>query len=355
MSNQIQIPAYWRSSLHHIDEALSDVRRGQVARLGLSAGNRPIYSISYGEKMDFRKEANYNSACGAKDLSAYARKDNDTRPVLLIIGGIHGGELEGIAAVLNLIRLLETGEDLRGERHDGITTTFEQFRLVVVPCMNPDGRDRIPVDTFVGMPLEKMRFHIQGAWKDGTLCGWPHCKAVHPIVPHVSHLGGYFNDDGINMMHDNFFAPMAVETKLLMELADNEAADATVLLHGGANTVNHILPLHYAPAPILELQNKFLDRLYDACIAKKLKFLRLYNDLAASPGYPPPSFNLTSALHHLTGGLSMTYECNMALDAPGERFSYSEMLDSHFVLFEQLMRFVQDIYPLAARLANETR
>ncbi|MBO9609852.1 MAG: hypothetical protein J7639_28100 [Paenibacillaceae bacterium] len=348
MTNQTLIPDYWKSSLKHIDDVLSAASRGQVTRLGMSAGNRPIHSIGYGEKEDFRRRANYNSACGAKDLSAYAQKDRHSRPVLLIVGGIHGGELEGIAAMLNLIHLLETGEDLRGERHDGITRLFGQFRLVVVPCMNPDGRARIPADTFVGMPLEQMRYHIQGTWKDGTLCGWPQCKAVHPIAPQVSHLGGYFNDDGINLMHDNFFAPMAAETKLLMELADSEAADATVLLHGGANTVNHILPLHYAPAYILELQNKFLDQLYDACLAKELKFWRLYSELAASPGYPPPSFNLTSALHHLTGGLSMTYECNMSLDAPGERFSYAEMLDSHLVLFEQLMRFMQENSPLGA-------
>lgn len=34
---------------------------------------------------------------------------------MLITAGIHGGEMESIAAVLNLLGLMETGVDLKGE------------------------------------------------------------------------------------------------------------------------------------------------------------------------------------------------------------------------------------------------
>jgi hypothetical protein len=279
-------------------------------------------------------------------LSAYAQKNKDTKPVLLIVGGIHGGELEGIVAVLNLIHVLETGADYRGVRHDYITAVKDQFRWLLIPCMNPDGRARISIDTFVGLSTEDFRYYMQGTWKDGTLCDWPACKEIHPILEASSFLGAYFNDNGINMMHDNFFSPMANETQLLLELAEREAVDATVLLHGGANTVNHILPLHYATGRILDLQNQFIEQLTNAKTAQNLKFWPMYNNLTLSPVDAPPSFNFTSALHHVSGGMSMTYECNMGLEAPGEKFTYEEMINSHFVLFEQLTKFIADNYPL---------
>ncbi|MGO4268684.1 hypothetical protein AB4Z22_02380, partial [Paenibacillus sp. TAF58] len=54
---------------------------------------------------------------------------------------------------------------------------------------------------------------------------------------------------------------------------------------------------------------------------------------------PNPSFNLTAAIHHVCGGMSMTFESNMGLDAPGVKLTPNEILDSHFVLFEEMFRF----------------
>lgn len=71
----------------------------------------------------------------------------------------------------------------------------------------------------------------QGTRKDGSLYGWPGAKAVHPMRGDVGILGAYFNDDGINPMHDEFFAPMAEETKAIVQVARQEAPDITVSLH----------------------------------------------------------------------------------------------------------------------------
>jgi hypothetical protein len=54
---------------------------------------------------------------------------------------------------------------------------------------------------------------------------------------------------------------------------------------------------------------------------------------------PYPSFNMTTAIHHACGGMSLTFESNMGLDAPGVKLSPDEILDSHFILFEQMFRF----------------
>jgi len=58
-------------------------------------------------------------------------------PVVLIIAGIHAGEVEGKEAVLMLVR------DLLDGRHGDV---LSRVTVVVVPLFNPDGNDRISPD-----------------------------------------------------------------------------------------------------------------------------------------------------------------------------------------------------------------
>ncbi len=55
-------------------------------------------------------------------------------PVVLVINGIHAGEVEGKEASMMLVR------DLLAGRHQGL---LEKITLVVVPLFNPDGNDRL--------------------------------------------------------------------------------------------------------------------------------------------------------------------------------------------------------------------
>ena len=56
------------------------------------------------------------------------------------------------------------------------------------------------------------------------------------------HLGAYYNDDGVNIMVDNVFAPMAQETKMLLQLAEQEMPSLTLHLHGGDNCHGMLMP-----------------------------------------------------------------------------------------------------------------
>lgn len=58
-------------------------------------------------------------------------------PVVLIINGIHSGEVEGKEASMMLVR------DLLDGRHEGL---LEHATVLVVPLFNPDGNDRISPD-----------------------------------------------------------------------------------------------------------------------------------------------------------------------------------------------------------------
>ena len=57
----------------------------------------------------------------------------------------------------------------------------------------------------------------------------------------------------------------------------------------------------------------------------------------AAEGTPPPSFNLTSALHHVSGAVSSTYESNEGL-ADRNAFTAEEILLHHYCLFEAMLR-----------------
>jgi hypothetical protein len=52
---------------------------------------------------------------------------------------------------------------------------------------------------------------------------------------------------------------------------------------------------------------------------------------------PPPSFNLTSAIHHVCGAVSSTYESNEGLLDKGA-FGAEDILQHHYCLFVSLFR-----------------
>lgn len=324
---------FWRTRLCDVDEALDNARIGQVRTLCTSAGGHTIRTITYGEKPDYGRRANYSSACGGKDPRCYADREGKA-PTILLLGATHGQETEGVAALMNLISLLETGRDLRGEEVPSITKAYKACapRLVIVPLYNIDGRARCVPDSMIGEPAESLRHHGQGTWKDGSLCGWPDCKKVHPIKEAAGFLGAYYNDDGVNLMHDNFFAPMAEETKALLKLCDEEAPECVIGLHGGSNTTNELLQPDYvsrgAKEGVLRLATDIAARQMDRGLKTHVR------PIQEEPALPP-SFNLTSALHHVSGAVSSTYESNEGL-AEKNAFSAEEILLHHYCLFESL-------------------
>ncbi len=343
MFNTYRKIPYWRTRLCDVDEALDNAKIGEVHTLCKSAGGRDIRYITYGEKPNYNSRANYSSACGALNGHAgnamFPAKDfadrEGKRPTILIFGATHGQETEGVCGLLNLISLLETGRDLRGEEVPSLLKAYRESncRLVIIPVYNVDGRVRSIPDSFLEEPEEVLRYYGQGTWKDGSLCGWPECKTIHPIKDAAGYLGAYYNDDGINLMHDNFFNPMAEETKALMALAANEAPECAIGLHGGSNSTNVILQPSYVPLQI----NEGVFRLA-SCGAR----------LAEAQGLPSavipvstenkrgaPSFNLTSALHHVCGCVTGTYESNEGLIKKNQ-FTADMILRHHYCLFESM-------------------
>ena len=344
--NPTDLPEFFKSKLSDIDNEIAMIAIGKVTTIATSPGGLPVYAIFYGEKEDFHSQANYNSAVAARNPAYYAKKDSSTKPVVFFIGPVHGQEVEGIVGLVNLIHIAETGKDYRGMDWPSLKNKLEKCRTIIIPAANPDGRKRCPYDAFVGLPTRIMTKYGQGTRKDGTSWGWPQAKSVHPMKGNVGILGAYFNDSGINVMQDEYFSPMAEETIAILELARSEAPDITVSLHSHENR-----PVILQPAYVAMFMK---NRVYDLATSLNKRFEEA--GLAYFPSnwfwtpkpddqdFPPKTtFNLISALHHISGTMAFTFECShgsVSEESPAPIVSYDDILSIQLTLYEEMFDYI---------------
>lgn len=336
---EAEIPSFWKGRVEDVEAAVKGLKRGEHKVIAHSPGGRPIFLVSYGPRSDFQSQANYNSAAGARDPAFYARKPSGTPPVVYLVGPPHGQEMEGVVGLVNLLQIAETGKDLRGREWPRLRQNLDRSRVLIVPLANPDGRARCAYDSFVGIPGEEMTRIGQGTRKDGTLYRWPGVKQRHPMRGDVGLLGAYFNDDGINLMHDEFFAPMAEETKALLKIARDEAPDYIVNLHSHERPPI-IWQTAYVPQSCKQAEARFATQLMARYHLAGLPAGDAPTPRIDGEKYPPPSFNLTSALHHSCGGLSMLFECPQGLrDDEYPHVTHDQILEIQLMLFDELLEF----------------
>lgn len=344
--NNKNIPDFYKSKVSDVEKEIQKVKKGEVKKIAVSPGGLPVYAVFYGEKEDFHSQANYNSAIGARNPVYYAKKTKDTKPVVFFVGPVHGQEVEGIVGLVNLIHIAETGKDYRGKEWPSLKKMFDKCRVIIIPCSNPDGRKRCPYDSFVGIPVEIMTKYGQGTHKDGTSWGWPQAKSLHPMKGDVKILGGYFNDDGINIMHDEFFNPMAEETKAILKIARKEAPDMSVSLHS-----------YQLPPSIL--QPAYVPYFMKERVAQLANHLNEYYKTSGIPGMPEgwvskakiddkdfPSqkpFNLIGALHHISGTMAFTFECSHGTTNKNTKepiVDHGDILDIQLYLYQEMFNYL---------------
>lgn len=345
----IEIPNYWKGNVEDVADTLKEVKKGKVLKLCTTPGGRSVHMVFYGQKNNLKRTANYSSAMGAGSFKAYADKTaEDYVPTVLLIGAVHGGEFEGTVAINNLIHNIETGCDYAGHENRSLIESIKGINLLLIPCINMDGRARIPLKTIAGQGFEGFRKYSQGTKTGGELIGYPACKLNHPIKETSEFLGGYFNDDGINIMHDNFFMPMAEETKALLSVADEYVPDMTIQLHGGGNCRQVLLNANYVPLVVKEKIHRLSECVMQASIDAGVGEHFYHSPLNKSEeNIVPPSFNLVSAWTALCGEPCICYESNQGLNLSDSQtgknnaYSLEEIYLHHRILFETVFRFVK--------------
>jgi len=325
-------PEFYATSLARVEETLSGLRRGAVKEIGRSAGGRPIFAVAYGDFEPIARVANLSSALAARTPAAFFGAEPRERQVMLITSAIHGGEMESIAATLNLISLMETGTDLKGEPWPDLLAMAARLRLVLVPCLNPDGRARIPSDdptTWAPEEEEKYRHGLHG---DGSFITWPACMTPHPRDPKQDgFLGGYFNDAGVNPLHGVFLSPqVAPETHAALALALEETPDLVLDLHScGAG------PMLMVGDPALLEQHQRRHHYLDGFCRRALRTRLGIHRPWTAPGIER-ALTFSAACYHICGALPILFEgANGA--QKGNRYTHRQIVDTYLTVFEALM------------------
>lgn len=336
-----ELPRFWKTRLEHVEETVRTLKKGTKRVLTETPGRRNVYLVTYGAADDRNGTANYNSAVGGRDPLSYARKDGTQKPVVILLGPVHGQEVEGIAGLLNLIQVAETGRDLRGREWGELAANLAQCRVLIIPSGSPDARARCSYDSWVGEELATHNRIGMGIKPDGSNHVWPASKRIHPMRgPEVAVQGAYWNDAAINLMHDEWFDPMSPETLAFFRLAREEAPDFIVSLHTHASSPS-IEPVAYVPwtikQSIAELGDRLQRRYADAGLPHRPGGPKPVED---GLKFPPPAFNLVSALHHACGGAAFVHETPCGVRTPPyPKVTHDQLLDIQMLLYDELLRF----------------
>jgi hypothetical protein len=182
----------------------------------------------------------------------------------------------------------------------------------------------------------------QGTRTDGSFYGWPGAKAVHPMKGDVAILGAYFNDDGINPMHDDFFAPMAQETAAILDIARREAPDLAVSLHSHESPPV-VLQASFVPVFIKKRLTELSQRVKARYEKEGLPYGSIIQPRVDDEKPPARAyFNLTSALHHISGATAFTFECShgsVSARRPKPIVTHEQILDVQLCLYDEMLGY----------------
>jgi hypothetical protein len=342
------IPSFWISNLNDVNEFIDKtVHKGQIRVIGTSAGGRPVRAVFYGIPRQGTGTTTFSGSLGFGDVKAYRGPDHN-KTVYMAMAAVHGGEFEGIVGIVNLISVIETGRDLRGKEWPGITEAVSKLdRVILVPVANPDGRERIPLrmELYRDTIFTVAEYLNTGGTPDGKITGWPQIKEFIPMdLSKPGFPGGYPNDAGVNIQHDNFLGKKQPETQALFDLAELEKPDLIINMHTGAVCMRMDRPLG---EPALGQAFDTLFKYVQSELA--INGLQESNDPAIE-GNPAKAstgvYNIDGALNWHCGALSVVVE------SPSHAFSANSatrkaniespdnLLDAQLICHQQAMKFL---------------
>ena len=328
------LPPFWMADNQSVNEEISKVRKGKVSTVAKTVSGRPMFLVEYGEAEPIQPRANFGSAVASWDASNYMDRTKREKPVVFFVGPVHGQETEGLVGVMNLIHVMETGQDLRGREQPRLLELAQKCRILILPNGNPDGVERFKPHSLQGMWRKDVTFWGQGTWGDNRLCFWPQVKGEHPRKD-VGFLGCYFNDQGINAMHDEFFAPMGKEVPAILKIARREGPDLTVALHSFSNDPELLKP-EWVPMSMQKEIRELAVRFNKLCDERNLPHGKPFEVKPDDGETVWLSFNLVSALYHTSGTSAFVFEAPAGVQ-DGSPASLEQTLDIQFALYEAML------------------
>ena len=352
------IPSFWVTTVDEVNDFINTkVHKGKTELLGYSAGGRPIYGVTYGSARKNDGTTTYSGSLSVRRLSAF-RGSESSKKVFMAFGAVHGYEIEPIVGIINLISVFETGKDLNGTEWPQIVSMLDSLdRIVLVPLCNPDGRARVPVrmEKFRGSEVGANHVHEwlnTGGHADGRLLGWPDCKEYIPLdFSTVGFPGGYPNDNGVNIMHDDFFGQVQPETRILFDLTGREKPDLMLNMHCGVGRTNPFIniftPCKYNTPPLMPVvADSLRNFVYPELIVRGYNKIKDVKDMHKAKHNMSARVNLTDMLALHTGGFCATVEspCHgwTGINPDGSVVDNSpvNILNQHLILLQETMKFL---------------
>ena len=323
-------PEWWRVRPDEIQEDCRNVRVGKSRVIAHTPLNLPIYAVTYYDFSPPERKINWSSASGTHHPELYGNGP-DAPPTVMVAAGIHGCEVEGVVLLSNLIRLLEVGLDWRGVSRPGLVELASHYRLVLLPCVNMDGRAISP-DHRIGADLSECRKAGGGIALNGEPIRWPEMKEHFPLpVDGVRYLGGYPNSEGFNIMHDatpgNF---RTSEAAALCRLADECRVDFFLNLHSQPETASCFIT-----AP--QMLN------YPANIATERVIIRIVTEALKRAGFPSADTSDAPLSNRIDLDTMIALSCGapvLTLEFPARLSnSFDQILMSGYVVLETILRY----------------
>lgn len=330
----MQKPDFWKVRLSEIRETVESVKTGKVKIIAESPLGHPVYAVSYGPE-PAPGTSNWSAAMGAGNPKVY--RDESVGPQrIVLVGACHGAEMEATAGLNNLIQIMETGHDFSGRDRTELQALAEQYRLAIIPCLNPDGRENSP-DHVVGLSADEVLRVNQGEWADGRAIGYPACKEHQPLNPaDCRTLGGYPNSAGYNIMHDATPGDIrTAEARGLLKLVADEGADLVLHMHTHA-TAPEILPASHGVYDLHRIRTTaYRRRLLEFSTSRGLDATRLKAPDPASTWLC--GANLSTMTSLASGAFSPVYE--QPSGACGYSIDFTTMLEHSLAVIELFLRW----------------
>ena len=278
---RVQTPDFWCSNFGKVQDYLNHrVRTGVVRELGPSSLGYPVRCVEYG-------------------------RDDGIK--LMVVGGTHGHEPGTVAAAMNLVHLLEQGQDLAGATHPRLLDLLQDVHLYIVPCLNPDGRTVCP-DSFYCQSTETVRVYSSGLQLDGSLIPYD-SESQEPLYyfdpAQALFIGGQFNGAGYaSNRRRSADHSDAVEVQALLDFVDGLGVQAIVDLH--ACGYNLAIQVRSHEPPYWDVLREWQRRAKGVFAAKGRPLQALHGD--GDPPDPIEFYTNSYLLHHRGQLLCFSYE-----------------------------------------------
>ena len=317
-------PKWWSVKVDEIISLCSSLSEGRLEVIAETPNSYPVFAVYYNCEKLQKPGVNWSAAASSSNPENFSTSKG--KQTAVICAGLHGAEAEGVAAAINLISLLEYGKDLRGKSNDLLLSLLNEYRLVILPCVNMDGRSICP-DHLMGVTNPVFRKASQGAWLNGKYIDWRESKEYFPLpLDKVEFPGGYPNGDGFNIMHDCGNVRTA-EAKAIYELVEEEQADLFLNLHSCESGPFLIQPGSFNYKLHIERGRKIRNKLNE-----KLYTQKLIDKCNEGGKHLNQKIDFNSMVTMISGALALTFESGV-----NSHKGFDALLDVHYTLFETVL------------------